>query len=264
MNSKVPKYKQIISFIENAIMIGELKTGDQLPSLNDLRNKFKLSRDTVITACNELKARGVIYSVVGKGYYVKTTDIKVQVKILLLFDELNSFKEDLYNSFLEELDDDYQVDIFFHHFNFDLFKKIIDESAGNYGYYVIMPANFSGVAQILEPLPENKTYILDQTQETLSHFPSIYQNFENYIYEGLTVLYKNIRRYKKLILIYDANKQPRGIKSGFELFCSRNKIKHGILGGVDDKVIQKGEIYFTLDDRDLIITIQKLTLFFYA
>jgi len=147
MNSKVPKYKQIISFIENAIMIGELKTGDQLPSLNDLRNKFKLSRDTVITACNELKARGVIYSVVGKGYYVKTTDIKVQVKILLLFDELNSFKEDLYNSFLEELEDDYQVDIFFHHFNFDLFKKIIDESAGNYGYYVIMPANFSGVAQ---------------------------------------------------------------------------------------------------------------------
>ena len=32
MNSKVPKYKQIISFIENAIIIGELKTGDQLPS----------------------------------------------------------------------------------------------------------------------------------------------------------------------------------------------------------------------------------------
>ena len=149
MNSKVPKYKQIISFIENAIIIGELKTGDQLPSLNNLRNKFKLSRDTVITAFNELRARGVIYSVVGKGYYVKTIDIKVQVKILLLFDELNSFKEDLYNSFLEELEDDYQIDIFFHHFNFDLFKKIIDESAGNYGYYVIMPANFSGVAQIL-------------------------------------------------------------------------------------------------------------------
>ena len=60
MNSKVPKYKQIISFIENAIMIGELKTGDQLPSLNDLRNKFKLSRDTVITACNELKASGAV------------------------------------------------------------------------------------------------------------------------------------------------------------------------------------------------------------
>ena len=129
MNSKVPKYKQIISLIENAIIIGELKTGDQLPSLNNLRNKFKLSRDTVITAFNELRARGVIYSVVGKGYYVKTIDIKVQVKILLLFDELNSFKEDLYNSFLEELDDDYQIDIFFHHFNFDLFKKIIDESA---------------------------------------------------------------------------------------------------------------------------------------
>ena len=258
MSSKIPKYKQIISLIENAIIIGELKTGDQLPSLNNLRNKFKLSRDTVITAFNELRARGVIYSVVGKGYYVKTIDIKVQVKILLLFDELNSFKEDLYNSFLEELDDDYQIDIFFHHFNFDLFKKIIDESAGNYGYYVIMPANFSGVAQILEPLPDNKTYILDQTQEAINHFPSIYQNFENYIYDGLTVLCKNIRRYKKLILIYDADKQPSGIKSGFELFCSTNKIKYGILGAIDNKVIKKGEVYFTLNDSDLIKTIKKL------
>ena len=258
MSSKIPKYKQIISLIENAIISGELKTGDQLPSLNNLRNKFKLSRDTVITAFNELRARGVIYSVVGKGYYVKTIDIKVQVKILLLFDELNSFKEDLYNSFLEELDDDYQIDIFFHHFNFDLFKKIIDESAGNYGYYVIMPANFSGVAQILEPLPDNKTYILDQTQEAINHFPSIYQNFENYIYDGLTVLCKNIRRYKKLILIYDADKQPSGIKSGFELFCSTNKIKYGILGAIDNKVIKKGEVYFTLNDSDLIKTIKKL------
>ena len=258
MSSKIPKYKQIISLIENAIISGELKAGDQLPSLNTLRNKFKISRDTIITAFNEMKARGVIYSVVGKGYYVKTTDIKVQIKILLLFDELNAFKEDLYNSFLGELEDDYQVDIFFHHFNFDFFAKIISESVGNYGYYVVMPANFSGVELALEALPVNKTYILDQTQDTLSYYPSIYQNFENYIYDGLTALYDNISPYKKLILIYDANKQPQGIQDGFKLFCSTNKIKHEILGAITNKAIKKGEVYFTLEDKDLIKIIKKL------
>lgn len=101
MSSKIPKYKQIISLIENAIISGELKAGDQLPSLNTLRNKFKISRDTIITAFNEMKARGVIYSVVGKGYYVKTTDIKVQIKILLLFDELNAFKEEVLSHLLK-------------------------------------------------------------------------------------------------------------------------------------------------------------------
>ena len=42
------------------------------------------------------------------------------------------------------------------------------------------------------------------------------------------------------------------------MFCSTNKIKHGILGAIDNKVIKKGEVYFTLDDSDLIKTIKKL------
>ena len=118
LNSKLPKYKQIITLVENAIVNGELKIGDKLPSLNHLRNEFNFSRDTVISAYNELRARGIIYSIVGKGYFIYATDVNVQVKILLLFDELNAFKEDLYNSFLEELGSNFQVDLFFHHFSF--------------------------------------------------------------------------------------------------------------------------------------------------
>ena len=99
----IPKYKQIIHSIEGAIKNGELKKGDKLPSINEIRNLNKLSRDTVLTAFNELKNRGIIKPVVGKGYYVSSENIDIQQKIFLLFDELNSFKEDLYNSFLENL-----------------------------------------------------------------------------------------------------------------------------------------------------------------
>ena len=96
----------------------KLKKGDKLPSINSIRNKFSLSRDTVLMAFNELKMRGIVESVSGKGYYIKSENINVKRKVFLLFDELNAFKEDLYNAFLEELNDNIQVDIFFHHFSF--------------------------------------------------------------------------------------------------------------------------------------------------
>ena len=109
----VPKYKQIVNSIENAINEGFIQKGDQLPSINEIKNAHALSRDTVLTAFNELKNRGIIQSVVGKGYYVSSENINIKQKIFLLFDELNSFKEDLYYSFLESLGENVQVDIFF-------------------------------------------------------------------------------------------------------------------------------------------------------
>ena len=99
----IPKYKQIINSIEDMISSGVLKKGDQIPSVNKIKNEHNLSRDTVLMAFNELKNRGIIQSVVGKGYYVTSENVNVSQKIFLLFDELNSFKEDLYNSFLENL-----------------------------------------------------------------------------------------------------------------------------------------------------------------
>jgi len=141
----IPKYKQIIHSIEGAIKNGELKKGDKLPSINEIRNLNKLSRDTVLTAFNELKNRGIIKPVVGKGYYVSSENIDIQQKIFLLFDELNSFKEDLYNSFLENLGEHIQVDIFFHHFNHKIFNQLIIDNSGEYNYYVIMPANLENI-----------------------------------------------------------------------------------------------------------------------
>jgi transcriptional regulator, GntR family len=140
-SSKTPKYKQIIASIENAIQMRLLKKGDKLPSLNVLKEKHKVSRDTVLMAFNHLKTRGVLHAVSGKGYYVATDIVTTSLKIFLLFDELNAFKEDLYNAFLKKLGNHVEVDIFFHHFNRTVFDKLILDNAGNYSYYIIMPAN---------------------------------------------------------------------------------------------------------------------------
>ena len=59
-NIGIPKYKQIVLSVEKAVSTGHLKKGDALPSINAIKNKFSLSRDTVLMAFNKLKFRGII------------------------------------------------------------------------------------------------------------------------------------------------------------------------------------------------------------
>lgn len=254
----IPKYKQIVASIEDAIISGVLKKGDKLPSLNSVKNQHALSRDTVLTAFNELKTRGIVHSIVGKGYYVTSEDVDVNQKIFLLFDELNSFKEDLYNSFLTGMGEHVQVDIFFHHFNLDVFNKLIGDNAGDYSYYVIMPANLKGTENAISRLPNDKVYILDQMHRELINYPSVHQNFKKDIYDGLKTGLKQIKNYDKVILLFNEDRQPNGFLSGFSLFCSHHDIRNEIIDTLNNREILKGELYVIFDDKNLIRIIKRL------
>lgn len=256
--SGIPKYKQIVAAIEDAILAGTLKKGDQLPSLSSIKNTHEVSRDTILTAFKELKNRGIIESIAGKGYYVSSENIMVVQKIFLLFDELNSFKEDLYKSFKDNLLDNIQVDIFFHHFNEDMFSKLIYDNLGDYSSYVIMPANLKNTDQVIDKLPKDKVYILDQTHEELSQYPAIYQDFQNDIYSGLTKALQRIEKYKTLVLLFDEKIQPQGMLKGFELFCKQKSFNHEIIDSLNGRTPKTGEVYVIPDDRSLIKIIKKI------
>jgi hypothetical protein len=99
-----------------------------------------------LQAYEELKKRGIIYAIPGKGYYIKSVEVSIKQRIFLLFDELNIFKEDFYNSFLENIGTNVLVDVFFHHFNAPVFQKLINDSNGNYTKYMIVPTNLAEAA----------------------------------------------------------------------------------------------------------------------
>lgn len=248
----VPKYRQIINSIYLAISIGDLKMGDKIPSLNQICAEFELSRDTVMVAFNELKAKGIINSIPGKGYYIKSTEIHLDQKIFVLFDELNVFKEDLYTSFVNSLDARASVDIYFHHFNFQVFKNLIAESAGNYTAYVIMPATFDYTADIISRLPKDKVYILDRKKDDLADYPVIYQDFEKDVYDGLVDGAELLKKYSKLIMIYPGGKEPEGRMLGFQRFCSENGYAFEIIRNLLNKEMKSGEAYFVPSDRNLV------------
>ncbi|WP_194768532.1 GntR family transcriptional regulator [Tamlana sp. I1] len=248
----VPKYKQIVNSIEEAIDGGALQKGDQLPSINAIKDTHNLSRDTVLTAYNELKNRGIIQSIVGKGYFVSSEHIQIQQKIFLLFDEFNSFKEDLYNALLDHLGSHIQVDLFFHHFNEKSFSQLIQDNAGDYNYYVIMPANLKHTAQELKILPKEKVYILDQLPKDLSKYAAIYQDFENDIFDNLSKANQLITKYEQLILVFNKKKQPMGMQKGFIKYCKTNNIPFDVINSFDTETLKKGSLYIIPDDRNLL------------
>lgn len=238
-----PKYKQIINSIEELIDSGSLKKGDQIPSINKIKNNHNISRNNVLMAFNELKNRGIIQSVVGKGYYDTSENLNITKNIFLLFVELNSFKEDLFNSFLESLGDKVQVEIYFHHFYKSTFSKLISDNLGAYNYYAIMLADLSNTNADIQKLHQNKVYILDQIHKDLSQYPAVYLNFKKAFYL--------IEKYKKVILIYPEDKQPQGILKGFTIFCNENNIPFEIINSFKDKNLEKGALYIVLDDKTL-------------
>ncbi len=200
-NSSKPKYKQIIDSVYLAIERKSLTKGDKIPSINQICDDFNLSRDTVMVAFNELKAKGILLSQPGKGYYIASTEIQMEERIFVLFDELNAFKEDLYNSLITNLKSKAHVEIYFHHFNFKVFKSLILESIGNYTSYVIMPATFDNTSHLVSKLPKDKVFILDRMKTDLKLYPVVYQHFEQDFYDALIAGNSLLKKYRKLIFV---------------------------------------------------------------
>lgn len=255
--SVLPKYKQIVHSIEAAIAENRLKRNDKLPSVNKVSLEFSISRDTVLLAYDELKKRGIVYAILGKGYYVKSVEFSFEQRIFLLFDELNIFKEDIYNSFLETMDNKAQIDLFFHHFNIDMFKKLVNESNGNYSKYIIMPTNLKGAAAIIKTLPKNDVYILDQTNPELVDYPSVHQNFVKDVYEGLLSGKQKLSKYNNLILIFPGDKEPLGMVEGFEKFCNEFSFEKELVTTFENRIIKNGEVFIIPNDRHLVDVIEQ-------
>lgn len=251
-DSPVPKYRQIIDSVYQAVDRKLLKKGDKIPSINQVCADFDLSRDTVMLAFNELKAKGVIFSHPGKGYYVASNEVQVEERIFLLFDELNSFKEDLYNSFVSNLNSKASVDIYFHHFNYQVFKNLILESAGNYTSYVIMPATFDNVGHLVQKLPRDRVYILDRLKQELLDFPVIYQDFEQDVYDALRMAVDKLKKYRTLVFVNPGGKEPMERVYGFKRFCQQYQFDFRVVRSLADWTPGLYEAYFVPSDRTLV------------
>lgn len=66
----VPIYEQIVNQIRDAVISGELKSGEAIPSIRVLAKDLAVSVITTKRAFEELEKEGVIESVPGRGFFV--------------------------------------------------------------------------------------------------------------------------------------------------------------------------------------------------
>jgi len=247
-DSTMPKYLQIVDFVNHAIAQNKLFVGDHLPSVNQICNEYNVSRDTVFKAYTVLKDQGVVDSVPNKGYFVA----KAIRRVFLYLDTFKAYKEVLYDSFNKNLPQDIFAEVHFHHYNIEVFKRQIEESIGKYAKYVIMPFDHPKMKSILDLIPEDKLLIIDFNIHSKPTNNILYQNFGTSVYEGLTSVLLNINQYKKFVFLYpEYTDHPYDSVLFFEKFCVDHNIKYSILTDSSQFEVEKDTAYFSVSDRML-------------
>ena len=89
-------YEQIVNQLKNAVVTGELKAGEALPSIRALAADLGVSVITTKRAYEELEKEGLVRSVAGKGFYVceYNADYLKEKQLVLLEKRLNEVIEE--------------------------------------------------------------------------------------------------------------------------------------------------------------------------
>jgi len=247
-NSNVLKFQQLVDAIMGSISQNQLKSGEMLPSVNQIMSECQLSRDTVFKAYAELKRRGVVESVPNRGYFV----VKKITKVFLFLDTFKAYKEVLYGSFLKNLPKNIGVDLHFHHYNIGVFEKIINDSVGKYSKYIIMNFDHEKVPEIIKIIPGDQLLIIDWKIYAEEIQSSVFQNFGESVYNCLKNNAEKILKYNEFKLYYpEFTYHPKITIEYFEKFCADFGIKHSIIYDDNKFKIEKGCLYFLVSDRTL-------------
>ena len=76
-NSDVPIYRQLVTQVQLAILAGDLKPGERLPSTRALARRFDIHPNTVSSGYRHLERDGWVESRHGSGVYVRQIDSPV-------------------------------------------------------------------------------------------------------------------------------------------------------------------------------------------
>ena len=247
------RFKQIVHTVEQDILEGRYKVGDRIASINSWCIRTGLSRSSVMLALDELKSRGIIEAEQSVGYFVSSTRVEVAHRILLIFGEFNLFKEDLYHSILESLGRGAQVDIVFHHSSRSTFDMLVENTAGKYTVYVVMPGGDLGDIEAQLRKLGGKVILIDHFSDSLKgKFSCVGQDFAADTYDALVSGLPKLRPYREIVLVQRSRIEPVERYDGLKRFCQEFEFESGYLKTMADMPVKSGVIYLTPEDREIV------------
>lgn len=261
--SATPKYQQLVDAVINEIKIGRLKISDMMPSINELSFSADISRLTVEKGYSELRKIGVLEAYQGKGYFIKSVDIKQDYRIFLLFNKLSAHKKIIYDAFVKTLGDKASIDFFIYNNDAKLFCKLLDTRKQNYTHYIIIPHFVDGeksAIQAINNLPKDKLILLDKYLPEISgKFGAVYENFSKDIFSSLVELKTKLQKYKVIKLLFPEQSYfPVQIFEGFNSFCQSYVFENKIVYNLENENIEVGDLYINLMEDDLFELLEKI------
>lgn len=261
--SATPKYQQLANSILKAIEESKLQVDDVLPSINELSFQFDICRDTAEKGYKYLKKQGIIGSVPGKGYFIKSIDVNRTTRIFLMFNKLSAHKKIIYDSLVETLGGKAAVDFYIYNNDLALFRKLLDNTNIDYNYYVILPHFIEGgetAHKIINTLPKDKLILLDKIIPGVTgDFSAVYENFEKDIFEALKQALPQLQKYHTIKLIFpDQSYYPDEIITGFKNFCKEYAFNYKVVHEILKEELGEGEVYINLMENDLVVLIERL------
>ncbi|MCD0471915.1 GntR family transcriptional regulator [Flavobacterium sp. JAS] len=246
------KHEQLVQGIINAIDEKVVTKGDLLPSVNTFISELGFARETIAKAYKELVHRGIIESKNRLGYFVATNDVKQELKVALLIFAFDIFQETFYENFRKGLGKNVQLDIFFHHNNFDTFESIVQNMKGKYGMFVIAPIPSPKTPAVLKQLPTNRVLLVDRYIETDEDYNYVAQEFGDSSYNAFVQLKDKIKKYDEIIFFFKpSSAEPDEILNSFKRFMKDYNIKGVIKEEYVSGSLEKGKVYFTIHNLEL-------------
>lgn len=250
--NSLSKHEQLVQGIINAIEEKVVSKGDLLPSVNTFISELGFARETIAKAYKELVHRGIIESKNRLGYFVATNDVKQELKVALLIFAFDIFQETFYENFRKGLGKNIQLDIFFHHNNFDTFENIIQSIKGKYGMFVIAPIPSKKTPAVLKQLPTNRVLLVDRYIQTEEDYNYVAQEFGDSSYNAFVQLKDKIKKYDEIIFFFKpSSAEPDEILNSFKRFMKDYNIKGVIKEEYVSGSLEKGKVYFTIHNLEL-------------
>ena len=243
------KHDRLVQGIINAIDEKIIGQDEMLPSVNKLIKELGFSRETIIKGYKDLIDRGIVESKNRLGYFVGNGNTEQTLNVALLMYNLDTFEEQFYRNFRHELGANINLNTYFHHGNIDICETILSQIRGKFGMYVVAPIPHPKTRELLEAIPRNKFMMFDRFESLEGEFNHITQEFGQSSYDVFSKLAPRISQFDEFIFFHSENSfDPAEIVQSFQRFLKDFKINGRIVDEYEPGSVEKGKVYFTLDN----------------
>ncbi|WP_184543704.1 GntR family transcriptional regulator [Mucilaginibacter sp. FT3.2] len=250
--SEVPSYSKHDRFVQgmiNAINEKLVVQDEMLPSVNKLIKALGFSRETIMKGYKDLISRGIVESKNRLGFFVGNGNTEQTLNVALLMYNLDTFEEQFYRNFRHELGSNIHLSTYFHHGDIEIFETILMQIKAKYGMYVVAPIPHPKTKELLDIIPRNKLLMFDRFEPLDGDFNHITQEFGQSSYEVFSKLAPKISQFDEMIFYHSPDSlDPKEIVKSYKKFLKDFKIRGRVEKEYIPGSVQKGKVYFTLDN----------------